>query len=33
MTEVFYQIKRGGVHIYRVLHGATNWQDDVELFG
>ena len=30
---VFYQIKRGGVHIYRVLHGATNWQDDVELFG
>ena len=33
MIEVFYKIKFGGVHIYRVLHGATNWQDDLELFG
>ena len=30
---VFYQIKHDAVHIYRVLHGATNWQDDLELFG
>jgi plasmid stabilization system protein ParE len=30
---VFYQIRSGGVHIYRVLHGATNWRDDLELFG
>ena len=21
------------VHIYRVLHGATNWQEDLRLFG
>ncbi len=30
---VFYQIKPGGVHIYRVLHGATSWQEDLRLFG
>ena len=30
---VFYQIKPDGVHIYRVLHGATSWQDDLQLFG
>jgi plasmid stabilization system protein ParE len=30
---VFYQIKPDAVHIYRVLHGATNWQEDLRLFG
>ena len=29
---VFYQIKPDAVHIYRVLHGATNWQEDLRLF-
>ena len=30
---VFYQLKPDGVHIYRGLHGATNWQEDLRLFG
>jgi len=29
---VFYQIKSEAVHIYRVLHGATNWREDLRLF-
>lgn len=30
---VFYRIKARRVDLLRVLHGATNWQTDVELFG
>lgn len=30
---VFYEIKPDGAHIYRVLHGATNWREDLRLFG
>jgi plasmid stabilization system protein ParE len=30
---VFYRIKPDAAHIYRVLHGATNWQEDLQLFG
>jgi len=30
---VFYRIKPDAVHTYRVLHGATNWQEDLRLFG
>lgn len=29
---VFYGLEDDGVHIYRVLHGATNWQEDLDLF-
>jgi len=30
---VLYHIRPDGVHIYRVLHGATSWQEDFRLFG